>query len=130
MRLKLLGGVALAAACAASASWAEDGWYGAIDAGVHQPRNITGNSVGVPSYEIKTENTNAIVLGKIGYRFSPWIRLEFEGGPRPANLHGVSTTGTAPSYLCDGGTTLAFNPATGSTAALRPGRLATPTPGA
>src|ERR1700723_3598849 len=109
MKLKLLGGVALAAACAASGSWAEDGWYGAIDAGVHQPRNVVGGAQTLPAVQIKTDNEDAIVFGKIGYRFSPWIRLEFEGGVRPAELKGASILGGSRDYVCGGNSTLAYS---------------------
>src|ERR1700678_2195103 len=98
MKLKLLGGVALAAACAASGSSAEDGWYGAVDAGVHQPFNIHATSSDAPELRLKTENTSAVVFFKIGYRFSPYIRLEVEGGTRPASIKGVSTLGVGPNY--------------------------------
>ena len=114
MKLKLLGGAALAAACAASGAWAMDGWYGAVDAGVHQPFNIHATSSDSPELRIKTEATNAVVFFKIGYRFSPYIRLELEGGTRPASVKGVQTLGVGPNYQCGQNTTLTYSPVTGS----------------
>ena len=37
MKLKLLAGAAMAAACVASGAAARDGWYGAVDLGYHWP---------------------------------------------------------------------------------------------
>src|SRR5580700_4074813 len=89
MKLKLLGGVALAAAFAASGALAENGWYGAVDAGLHQPRDITVTSP-QGSASAKGEATEAVVLARIGYRFSPYIRLELEGGSRFGSLKGLT----------------------------------------
>src|SRR5260370_24966533 len=106
MKLKLLGGVALAAACAASGSWAENGWYGAVDAGAHQAFNIHMSSPSAPNVRFKTENTSAVVFGRIGYRVSPYIPVEIEGGTRPANVKGGSVIQGGADHLCRGCPTL------------------------
>ena len=44
MKMKLLAGVAMAAAFAASAASAQEGWYGAVDLGYHWPDSLETTS--------------------------------------------------------------------------------------
>ena len=86
MKMKLMAGVALAAAAAASGAWAlNDGWYGAVDVGAHQetPMETHPDIPGLTPFEYKTQD-DVVVFGRIGYQLFPHLRLEFEGGYRPA----------------------------------------------
>ncbi len=97
MKLKLLAGAALVAlsfgvAHSASAEQAK-GWYGAVDLGYNIPSDDdyvghgTGNMVdGAPFvYQISTKE-NWEGFARLGYRYSPHWRVEFEGGYRPGEL--------------------------------------------
>ncbi len=108
MKMKLMGGVALAAVVVASGALAsENGWYGAVDAGGHEARNITATSPNSPSVVVKTRDS-VVGFGRLGYRFSPYIRMEVEGGYRPGDLKGVSSRGALPNYLCNESSTFAY----------------------
>ena len=93
MKLNLLAGVALAAMAAATGAYAEQaqGWYGAVDAGYNTmgawKAKSTGNMPdGSPfAYDVSTENTWA-GFARLGYRYSPSWRVEFEGGYRPGDV--------------------------------------------
>jgi len=121
MKLKLLTGAALAALLAAPVAfaqdagsadntWAEHGWYGAIDLGAHFLRHMgevgsdelpAGNGI-----NIRNEGWTYAGFARLGYRFTPNFRLELEGGYRngarvihDADLtspnNGLSVCGTA-----------------------------------
>ena len=93
MKLNLLAGVALAAMAAATGAYAEQaqGWYGAVDAGYNTMGDWKAKSTGnMPdgspfAYDVSTENTWA-GFARLGYRYSPSWRVEFEGGYRPGDV--------------------------------------------
>ena len=97
MKLKLLAGTAVAMACIGLGASAQDtGWYGAIDAGAHHaptlavgvaPQPLGFNDNG--GLEFKTDNVDWTVLARVGYRLSPNLRVEIEGGYRHSGLKSV-----------------------------------------
>ena len=117
MKMKLMAGVALAAATAASGAWAlNDGWYGAIDVGAHQLSPLesvpTSDSSAAP-FKYKTK-PDVLGFGRIGYQLFPHLRLEIEGGYRPSKLKGVSSFGaTNPIILCNANSSAAYDPVNG-----------------
>src|SRR5438874_7978389 len=101
MRIVLLAGVAMAATLGASASWAENGWYGAVDAGVHKPEHMRTTSAGAPDYVVSGKY-NVVGFVRLGYRFSPYLRMEIEGGYRPGALKSVtSANGAFTGSICN-----------------------------
>src|ERR1700677_623747 len=91
MKLRLLAGAALAAALAGSGAIAADGgWYGAIDIGGH---HLQGIEVQAPVVEdtfndrIRSVDWDGFV--RLGYRITPHVRVELEGGYRHGSLHSV-----------------------------------------
>ena len=97
MKLKLLGGVALAgmfAAAAAYAAPADNGWYGAIDLGGHymNPMGTTSSILeqdGVPYHFQISDDVNFAGFARIGYKLSPHLRIELEGGYRPGEISNI-----------------------------------------
>src|SRR5580692_1578711 len=90
MRMRLLGGAAMAIAFAASgASATEDGWYGALDVGYHKNEHMNAYSSGLANDVISTYG-DVIGFGRVGYRFSPYLRLELEGGYRAGDIKHIS----------------------------------------
>ena len=93
MKLNLLASAALAALAVATGASAEQtpGWYGAVDAGYNQmgdwKAKSTGNMVdGSPfSYNVST-NDDWAGFARLGYRYTPNWRVEFEGGYRPGDV--------------------------------------------
>ena len=97
MKLKLLAGAALVALSLGMANKAAaeqtTGWYGAVDLGYNLLTDDdymghgTGNMVdGAPfKYKISTKE-NWEGFARLGYRYSPHWRVEFEGGYRPGNI--------------------------------------------
>jgi opacity protein-like surface antigen len=94
MKLNLLAGVALAAMAVATGAAAEQptGWYGAVDLGANQMGDYKAHSTfsampdgGRWAYNIGTEDSWA-GFARLGYRYSPNWRVEFEGGYRPGDV--------------------------------------------
>lgn len=94
MKLKLLAGAALVgvfAAPGAFAAPADTGWYGAIDIGAHFMQPLTTTSAVTEDangpYRFKFGNgTNFAGFARIGYKVSPHLRVELEGGYRPGGI--------------------------------------------
>ncbi|MDB5481071.1 MAG: hypothetical protein JWO83_2124, partial [Caulobacteraceae bacterium] len=111
MKMKLMAGVALAAATAASGAWAlNDGWYGAIDVGAHQMDPLNAHSVdpGLTPFRYKTR-TDVAVFGRLGYQLMPHLRFEVEGGYRPATLKGVGNYQGNTVILCNPASSAAYD---------------------
>ena len=110
MRLKLLAGAALATLFTASGASAQvNGWYGAIDAGMHRPEGIeaTSNAIapdGSPYAWTFNSEEDWVGFARLGYRFSPNWRVELEGGYRPSDVSSVlGRSGRIPVGLCTAG---------------------------
>src|SRR5213592_425487 len=95
MKFKLLAGVAMAAACAASAAAAQEGWYGAVDLGYHFPREYdTTSSNNAPisgqpySWEFNQEKDWA-GFARLGYQLNPHWRVELEVGYRGGDIDSI-----------------------------------------
>ena len=88
MKLKFLAGAALAATFAASGAYAQDaGWYGAVDAGWHQPEHFSVSTAASPPQTIKLHMDGGWAgFARVGYRFDPHWRLELEGGYRDGKV--------------------------------------------
>jgi len=97
MRLKLLAGAALAAMLATSGvyaqeaagatddSWAEHGWYGAIDLGAHDQQHMEAKATlegGGNGLNFRSDGWDFTGFARLGYRFTPHVRVELEGGWR------------------------------------------------
>jgi OOP family OmpA-OmpF porin len=98
MRLKLLAGAAVVALLATTGAyaqeaagatgdtWAEHGWYGAIDAGAHYQTHMEARgSLEVPGgngLNLRNDGWDFSGFVRLGYRFTPHVRLELEGGWR------------------------------------------------
>src|SRR5262245_50210090 len=95
MKTKLLAGAALAAMFAASAAAADEpGWYGAIDLGWHKSTNLKTNSATLASdnlpYHLHFKTNDSWAgFARVGYRVSPHLRLELEGGYRDSKINQV-----------------------------------------
>ncbi len=112
-KMLFAGAAALAAlvATGAQAASTETGWYGALDAGVHKTKPITSTATDLNNTAIGydwnwgTEQSWA-GFARLGYRMTPHVRVELEGGYRQGNLSSVlSKTGSAsiPAGLCAAG---------------------------
>ena len=97
MKLHLLAGAAIAAlAVVATGAAAEQapGWYGALDLGYNSlskyKARSTGNMVdgGPYVYDVTTDDDWA-GFARLGYRYTPNWRVEFEGGYRPGDINGA-----------------------------------------
>jgi OOP family OmpA-OmpF porin len=118
MKLNLLAGVALAAMAVATAAAAEQptGWYGAIDAGYNSMDGWKARSTGLMPdggpfvYDVSTKEDWA-GFARLGYRYSPNWRVEFEGGYRPGDVDSAvgfprtypGIANTIPTALCTPG---------------------------
>src|SRR5271169_1521303 len=104
MKLKLLAGAALVGVFAASGAFAapaDTGWYGAVDVGGHIADHLTTTSAAYESdmapYAFKfSTDTDWLGFARIGYKVSPRIRIELEGGYRPGNISSVIDSPTRP----------------------------------
>jgi outer membrane protein OmpA-like peptidoglycan-associated protein/outer membrane protein W len=93
MKLKLLAGAAVLAMMAAGSAYAEqaEGWYLGVDLGGNQRGDWKAKSSGnMPDgspfrYDVSTED-NWAGFARLGYRYSPNWRVEFEGGYRPGDV--------------------------------------------
>jgi outer membrane protein OmpA-like peptidoglycan-associated protein len=93
MKLKLLAGAAVLAMMAAGSAYAEqaEGWYLGVDLGGNQRGDWKAKSSGnMPDgspfrYDVSTEDSWA-GFARLGYRYSPNWRVEFEGGYRPGDV--------------------------------------------
>src|SRR5271154_6285307 len=107
MNAKLLTGVATAALLAASGAaaqgasdynWQDLGWYGAADFGYHWPSLGNGHSTGLApdgaayNYHFR-ENNDWAGFGRLGYRFTPHVRAEIEGGYRQSGFNSIVAPG-------------------------------------
>src|ERR1700739_5171877 len=95
MKLELLAGAALVgllAASGASAAPADYGWYGPIDLGAHgvQPLNVTTSN---GDFARVHTNIDWVGFARVGYKVSPHVRIELEGGYRPAKINNSSFGG-------------------------------------
>src|SRR5690348_8465591 len=105
MKLKLMAGAALVGMCAAganaSAQPADTGWYGAIDIGAHFDQRLntvsganTGDVEDTNPFHLRFhQNTDWVGFARIGYKLSPHVRIELEGGYRPGDLSRVTNAG-------------------------------------
>nr|MBA3812582.1 porin family protein [Caulobacteraceae bacterium] len=84
MKPQLLAGAAAAALLAATGAFAQDsGWYGAIDLGAHQIRPFETVASGEEPQGLNFRtNINFAGFARLGYRISPHVRVELEGGYR------------------------------------------------
>ena len=95
MKVKLLAGAALAAVFAASGACAHDnGWYGAVDAGAHYMENLNfvfadANTGANERFVARDQEYDWTAFARLGYRISPNVRIEVEGGYRPGSLDSV-----------------------------------------
>ncbi|MFI4976524.1 MAG: outer membrane protein, partial [Caulobacterales bacterium] len=110
MKLKLLAGAALAGVFAASGAWAEpqgtgpapSGWYGAIDLGLHNwstwnTRSSANESDGEPAHlAFHAGTTDFTGFARVGYKLSPHLRIELEGGYRSGQLGAVNDSASRP----------------------------------
>eukprot|EP01037_Dinobryon_pediforme_P017886 gene17886-18117_t len=112
-KMLFAGAAALAAlvATGAQAASTDSGWYGAIDAGVHKAKPITSHATDLNNSAIGydwnwgTEQSWA-GFARLGYRMTPNVRVELEGGYRQGDLSSVlSKSGSAsiPAGLCTAG---------------------------
>lgn len=93
MKMKLLAGAAIAAIFASTTAFAEQttGWYGALDLGVNQKDKWGAKSQnnapdGKPfQYDVSTEDS-LVGFARLGYRYSPNWRVEFEAGAREGDV--------------------------------------------
>ena len=95
MKLKLLAGAAMAAACAATGASAQEGWYGAVDLGYHIPREYKTTSsnnapvTGAPyAWEFSQEDDWA-GFARVGYQLTSHWRVELEVGYRGGDIDTV-----------------------------------------
>lgn len=111
MKLKLLAGVAMATAFAASAASAQVGWYGAVDLGWHWPEEMTVKSAapvaGAPlDWNISGKDDWA-GFARLGYQLNDNWRVEFELGYRGGDIAAVraNSSTAAIQALCTPGVT-------------------------
>ncbi|ESQ94170.1 OmpA family protein [Asticcacaulis benevestitus] len=103
MKHILLASAALAAMAVAGSAAAEqaNGWYGAVDLGYNWKSDYKARSQGaMPDggayvYNVATDDDWA-GFARLGYRYSPNWRVEFEGGYRPGDIS--SARGFARTY--------------------------------
>lgn len=94
MKLKLLAGVAMAAAFAASGASAQEGWYGAVDLGYHWPDGIDASSSnnaanGTPyNWDFNQEDDWA-GFARLGYQLNDNWRIELEAGYRSGDIESI-----------------------------------------
>ena len=90
MKLKLLAGAALVGMFAASGAYADPaptGWYGAIDFGAHWTDSMRLHAANDPTFSARVKtDTDWTGFARIGYKISPHIRVELEGGFRPNRI--------------------------------------------
>jgi opacity protein-like surface antigen len=94
------------------------GLYLALDLGYHWPLTIRGTSMrpapdGAPYVWDYKLNSDWASFGRVGWRFSPHFRVEFDGGLRESNIHSIGAPGApdaggllvgrpaVPAQLCD-----------------------------
>ena len=99
MKMKLLAGAAVATVLAATGASAQVlGWYGAIDIGGHKTPAMTDTFdppvgqgfLNSPGLVVRTNQIDYTGFARLGYRFSPHLRVEIEGGYRHAGLRSVN----------------------------------------
>ena len=117
MKVKLLAGAALAAVFAASGACAQDsGWYGAADIGAHymEPLNFVVSDPGltppVEHWTARVQEYDWTAFARLGYRVSPNVRVELEGGYRPGNLNSVVDRTDSLAICAPGSTTTCGRP--------------------
>ncbi len=105
MKLKLLAGAALAAAFMATAVSAQDiGWYGAVDLGWHtmegikteSDQNAADNQHYKWTYSTDDDWTGFV---RLGYQFTPNVRVELEGGYRPGDVDSIRGPANRPQPI-------------------------------
>src|SRR5665213_537636 len=95
MKLKLLAGAAVATVFAASGAFAQDsGWYGAIDIGGHHQNGFHGafapTGTDADGFNFRVHDVELLGFGRIGYRISPHVRIELEGGYRHGGIQSAN----------------------------------------
>jgi len=142
MKLKLLAGAAVAAMLgapamlAAPAAFAQDtdsdysattpGWYGAIEGAGHHMRGLGLAFEPLPGdddgFNVRAHDVDWAAFARIGYRISPHIRLEVEGGYRHGGINSINDFKT-PDTPSPGGEDIDFcdSGATGSDNCGNPG---------
>ena len=101
-KLVLASSASAALAFSATAVSAQDGWYGAIDAGMHQMEDgINAESTSGVTWEWEV-NQGWAAFARAGYRFNPNWRVELEAGHRSGDIGTVRRfTDAVPSGLCN-----------------------------
>jgi outer membrane protein OmpA-like peptidoglycan-associated protein len=113
MKSRLLAGAAMAAAFAATGASAQvtSGFYGALDLGYHRPEGIETESTLIAPDQRRYDWTfdseeDFAGFARIGYRLSPQLRVELEGGYRGgdvASVRGAPRGANYPVGLCTPG---------------------------
>ena len=105
MKLRLLAGAALSGMFVAGGAFAEpapSGWYGAIDAGGHFPfplhttSDVNEDASGPFRFRIGQKDDWTAFI-RVGYKISPHLRVELEGGYRPSRT--IQIAPSAPSAV-------------------------------
>jgi len=107
MKLKLMAGAAAVAVLTAAtgASAQVGGFYGAVDLGYHDPEGIEAESSinnvidGRPYNWTFNSEEDWTGFARIGYRVTPNIRVELEGGYRGGDLESVRGNSTRPQPI-------------------------------
>lgn len=88
----------LAVAAATSAAAQDTGWYGALDIGYHRTETQTLHSSGTPYVPTIGHSDSWVGFARVGYKLSPNLRLELEGGYRPGDVGAICE----PNFGCVG----------------------------
>src|SRR6516164_1687422 len=114
MKLRLLAGAALSGMFVAGGAFAEpapSGWYGAIDAGGHFPQplqttsDVNEDASGPFRFRIGQKDDWTAFL-RVGYKISPHLRVELEGGYRPSRISSITDNPSrAVGAICGFGST-------------------------
>ncbi|HEX7759032.1 MAG TPA: outer membrane beta-barrel protein, partial [Caulobacteraceae bacterium] len=95
---------------ATGAAAQDTGWYGALDLGYHRTEVLRTHSAALESdgqpYNFHFGHTDSWTgFARVGYKLSPNLRLELEGGYRPGNLSNVYDSAARPvTAICNNST--------------------------
>ncbi len=88
----------LAVTAATGAAAQDTGWYGALDIGYHRTETQTLHSSGM-AYNLTIGHSDSWAgFARVGYKLSPNLRLELEGGYRPGDVGSICE----PTFGCVG----------------------------
>ena len=103
--LLMASGAAIVAFAATGASAEPDGWYGAVDAGMHWADDINTTHGGPVDWDWEASPDGGwLAAARLGYRFNPNWRMELEGAYRSGDIGTVRNedgSAVAPSGLCN-----------------------------